>query len=92
MVATLLALCGCSSLNETTSNKIETSLEDKYGIEFEVSSIGGRYGTGGSSTVQTYVYPKNDETLHFKALTTKDGELKDDYIPRLISENIDRVI
>ncbi|WP_148037816.1 hypothetical protein [Lysinibacillus halotolerans] len=92
MVATLLALCGCSSLNETTSNKIESSLEDKYGIKFEVSSIGGRSRRGGSGTVQTYVYPQNDETLHFNAITTKEGELKDDYIGRIISENINEEI
>ncbi|MEK9199593.1 hypothetical protein [Ureibacillus sp. FSL E2-3493] len=92
MVATLLTLCGCSSLNETTSNKIETSLEDKYGFKFEVSSIGGRSRRGGSGTVQTYVYPQNDETLHFNAITTKEGELKDDYIGRIISENINEEI
>ena len=83
----LLSLLGCSSLNEKQAEQMVNLLEEKYEEEFVVTHIGQRYGTATNDTVTTYVHPKENENLSFKAIMTKDGQLVGDgYIPVLISD------
>ncbi|WP_423799835.1 hypothetical protein [Neobacillus sp. SAB-20_R2A] len=93
MGLSIFSLIGCSEMDKEQATDVEKLLQKKYHQEFEVTHIGGRYGTATNDTVTTYVHPKDQKDLVFKAVTTKDGELvSDGYIPSLISKSFNQII
>jgi hypothetical protein len=93
MTFSIFSLLGCSDMDKNQAADVESLLKEKYGREFKVRSIGGRYGTGGTQTVTTYVHPADDESLSFKAVMNKDGELvADGLIPRVVSNSLNQVL
>jgi hypothetical protein len=93
MVVSIISLLGCNDIDKKQAADVENLLKEKYGQEFTVRSIGGRYGTANNDTVTTYVHPTNHESLLFKAIMTKDGKLvADSYIPRIISDSLNQVL
>ncbi|MBY0099158.1 hypothetical protein [Mesobacillus maritimus] len=93
MAVSIFSLLGCSDSDKNQAADVENLLEDKYGQEFTVRSIGGRYGTATNDTVTTYVHPADNEKISFKAVMSKDGELvADSYIPRIISHSLNQIL
>ncbi|WP_404330067.1 hypothetical protein [Mesobacillus maritimus] len=93
IVILMISLLGCTISDKNQAVEVEQLLEEKYGQEFTVRSIGGRYGTASNDTVTTYVHPAENEGISFKAVMTKDGELMaDSYIPRIISDSLNQVL
>lgn len=93
MTLSIFSLLGCSSIDQNQAEEMESLLQKKYGEEFEVTHIGGRWGTGTNDTVTTYVHPKKKKDVVFKAVMSKDGELiADGYIPGLISQDFNQIV
>lgn len=93
LVILMISLLGCTNSDRNQAEDVEQLLKEKYGQEFTVRSIAGRYGTASNDTVTTYVQPDENEGLSFKAAMNKDGELvADSYIPRIISDSLNQVL
>ena len=93
MSLSIFSLIGCSYIDKNQAADVEELLKEKYNQEFVVTDIGGRYGTAKNDTVTTYVHPKNNENLVFKAVMYKDGSLySDGYIPRLIGDQLNQIL
>lgn len=82
MTATIL-FCFTScfyGFDKNDARDIEKLLEQKYGIEFEVTSIGNRLTNPSSNTVTAYCHPKNNDKVIFEAVMSTNKELvSDDY-------------
>jgi hypothetical protein len=93
LLVLIFSLLGCSYLDKNQAAEVEHLLVEKYGQEFKVKHIGGRYGTASNNTVTTYVHPTDNKSLMFKAVMSKDGKLvADSYIPRIISDSLNQVL
>lgn len=93
MAVSIFSLLGCSDMDKNQAEDVQNLLKEKYGQEFTVRSIGGRYGTATNDTVTTYVHPTDNESLSFKAVMNKSGELvADSYIPRIISDSLNQTL
>lgn len=73
------------NLDSNNAQEVTNLLNQKYGIEFEVKSIGNRLATDKADTVTAYCYPKDNEKVIFEAVINVDRELiSDDYPIRLL--------
>lgn len=81
-------------MNNSQAKEMENLLNEKYGIDFKVTHIGGRYGTANNDTVSTYAHPTDNERLSFKAVMYKNqgGLVSDGFIPRLMSNSINQIL
>lgn len=85
--ASLFSLTCCNVMNENQAQTVEKLLNEKYGMEFEVSSIRAE-----ADTTTTIVHPKDNENIHFRAFLEKNGELSgDNFIARVISNKINEI-
>ncbi len=90
LAISLLASIGCTSLNHNQAAEIEEKLHAKYGIDFTVTAIGDRIGTG---SVKAYCSPSDDKSLVFEArMKNSDSSLFDTYVPRLIGREVEELI
>lgn len=86
----LLSLAACNSSKEEAVARIESYLEQKYGEDFEVTGIGGGYGTRTTNTLKANVQPKDKPDLKFKAEITKDHkEIWDSYMNAVMAHKLD---
>jgi len=93
ILLSLLNLIGCSAIDKDTATQITTALQEKYGEEFEVTSIGNRLGTANNDSVTSYVHPKSNSSILFKAtMDTKGKLISDNYIVRKIGNEIENII
>lgn len=82
-----------NKLNVDNAESIKKLLNQKYGIEFEVKSIGNRLADGELDTVKAYCYPKNNDKVIFDAVMNIKNELVfDDYLVRLLETEAKEVI
>lgn len=73
------------NLNNNNAQEVTNLLNQKYGIEFEVRSIGNRLASDKADTVTAYCYPKNNEKVIFEAIMNVEHEtVSDDYPVRLL--------
>lgn len=87
MAMSLLSLAGCNQINEDTSKKVVSLLEEKYGEQFVVVKIGNRLNT---DTVTTYCHSEKRNDLMFTATMGNDGKIiTDDYISRIIGRELE---
>lgn len=62
----------------------EKMLYEKYGEEFVVESLGGRWGTATDGYYTCNCYPKNNESLKFQVTVDKDyTSFSDEYITKI---------
>lgn len=93
MMITLLSLFGCENKEQKAAKKIVEALEQKYGEEFVLDSIGGGYGTMNSNTFKAMVHPKKDKTLRFSVEITKDlNQVYDKYLNQVVARNAQQPI
>lgn len=72
-------------LDSNNAEEVANLLGQKYGIEFEVKSIGNRLASDKADTVTAYCYPKNNKQVIFEAVMNVERELvSDDYPVRLL--------
>ena len=85
-MAALMNFTSClRALNKTNAGDIERLLQEKYGIEFQVISIGNRLASPSMDTVTAYCSPKNNNRVVFEAKMNVASELvSDDFIERYI--------
>lgn len=74
LIIALLNLFGCENKEQKAAKKIVEALEQKYGEEFVLDSIGGGYGTMNSNTFKAMVHPKKYKTIRIAVEITKDLE------------------
>lgn len=68
-------------------------LQEKYGEDFEILSVGKSYGNMGNATYTALCRPMLDEDCLFLTEADKDGEyFQDEYISTLISEKIENAL
>ena len=73
------------NLDSNNAEEVANLLGQKYGIEFEVKSIGNRLASDKADTVTAYCYPKNNAKVIFEAVMNVERELvSDDYPVRLL--------
>lgn len=81
------------TLDINNAQEISNLLNQKYGIEFVVKSIGNRLASDKADTVTAYCYPKNNETVIFEAVMNLKRELVfDDYPVRLLEVEAKNII
>lgn len=89
IMAIMLGGCGLFN-NPKYSTSAQTKLakerlREKYGEEFELSAIGGRWGTGSNTTFTVIAYPVNNPELLFQAEISKEGTfMYDRYIDKIL--------
>ena len=85
-MAALMNFTSClRALNKTNAGDIERLLQEKYGIKFQVISIGNRLASPSMDTVTAYCSPKNNNRVVFEAKMNVASELvSDDFIERYI--------
>ncbi len=85
--------CGSESRDEKAAKKIVSSLQEKYGEEFVLDSIGGGWGTMNNNTLKAIVRPKNDETINIRVEITKDlKKVYDNYLNQVVAKNDEPII
>ena len=80
-------LTGCSVFEADTATSVKKQLNEKYGIEFDVTAMGDRINTG-SATL--YCIPKGNDTVHFTVIYDYSKKtITDDYLARKNAVEID---
>ncbi|WP_068673707.1 hypothetical protein [Oceanobacillus sp. Castelsardo] len=93
MAISIFSLLGCSEMDQKQADQAVSLVEEKYDQKFVATHIGERYGTATNDTITTILHPEGEESLAFKTITTKDGELIGDaYVPILISEKFNEIM
>lgn len=88
VIAAAISMSFTACIRNPDSNNAEeitTLLEEKYGKEFGVKSIGNRLANDGADLLTAYCYPKDDEAIIFEAVMSVEKKLiSDDYPVRII--------
>lgn len=80
-------------LDTSNAQEVRDLLNQKYGMEFEVQSIGNRLASDKADRVTAFCYPKNNEKVIFKAIMNVRRELvSDDYPVRLLEVQAKEII
>ncbi len=81
MAAAMMNFTACiRELDLNNAREVEKLLEEKYGMEFEVKSIGNRLASDGADTVTAYCSPKNNDKVQFTAkMHVSKTLVSDDY-------------
>lgn len=94
----LVGVSGCMNEEGTKGSEstdeakklAEELLQEKYGEEFVVYSVGNSWGTLTEDTFTALSYEKTSPTVRFEAKVAKDGSyLIDEYISRKISDEME---
>ena len=86
VVATMMSFTSClQGLNKANAGDIEKLLQEKYGTEFQVISIGNRLASPGMDTVTAYCRPVNDSRIVFEAkMNTENQLVSDGFVKRVV--------
>ena len=80
-------LTGCSVFEADTATSVKKKLNEKYGIEFDVTAMGDRINTG---TATLYCFPKDNDNVHFTVIYDYSNKsITDDYLARKSAVEID---
>lgn len=70
--------------SEIQAEKAEQMLYEKYGKEFVVDSLGGRWGTATDGYYTCNCHPVDNESLEFQAIINKDySSMEDQYATKM---------
>lgn len=93
ILLSMFGFLGCQSKDQKAEQRILEALQEKYGEEFVLDSIGGGYGTMNNNTWKAKVYPKKDKTMWFTVEVTKDlKNVYDKYLNEVIARNAQQTI
>lgn len=93
MSAILGSLSACGIDKKAWEDQTREMLQEKYGEDFEILSIGKSYGNMGNMTYTALCRPKGEEECLFLTEADKEGEyFQDEYISTLISQKIENVL
>ena len=93
MSAKLGSLSACGIDKKEWENQTREMLQEKYGEDFEILSIGKSYGNMGNMTYTALCRPKGEEDCLFLTEADKEGTyFQDEYISTLISQKIEHVL
>ncbi len=86
VMAALMSFTSClNALNKTNAGDIEKLLQEKYGAEFQVISIGNRLASPGMDTVTAYCRLKSDSRVVFEAQMNVSNQLvTDNFVKRVV--------
>lgn len=80
--------CGGGSREEKAEKRILEAMQEKYGKEFVLDSIGGSWGTMNNNTLKAVVRPADDDTLKVPVEITKDlKDVYDMYLNQAVARN-----
>ncbi|MFP4978395.1 hypothetical protein ACE6ED_23510 [Paenibacillus sp. CN-4] len=80
--------CGGGSREENAEKRILEAMQEKYGKEFVLDSIGGSWGTMNNNTLKAVVRPADDNTLKVPVEITKDlKDVYDMYLNQAVARN-----
>lgn len=80
--------CGGGSREEKAEKRILEAMQEKYGKEFVLDSIGGSWGTMNNNTLKAVVRPADDNTLKVPVEITKDlKDVYDMYLNQAVARN-----
>ncbi|NIK77501.1 hypothetical protein FHS15_002637 [Paenibacillus castaneae] len=96
MLLSMFSFIGCGSQeskDQKAEKRILEALQEKYGEEFVLDSIGGGWGTMNSNTLKAIVYPKQDESIRVAVEITKDlKNVYDDYLNEAVAKAAEKPI
>lgn len=93
MSAILGSLSACGIDKKAWEDQTREMLQEKYGEDFEILSIGKSYGNMGNMTYTALCRPKGEEECLFLTEADKEGAyFQDEYISTLISQKIENVL
>jgi len=76
--------------NDERAEMAEKLLEEKYGGEYVVYSVGNSWGTSTNNTFTALCYEKSEPTVRFEAKVAKDGSyMHDEYVSRKVSNKME---
>ena len=93
-ISSIISISSCAKriVEQNTSN-IKFLLQEKYGCEFEIVSLGDRFSTDKANTVTAVCYPTGNRDLIFEAEMNTDNELvRDDYKESVVEAYIAEII
>lgn len=83
-------LTGCSVFEADTAKTVEKLLNEKYGMDFVVTTMGDRINTG---SVTLYCHPESNESIQFTAVYDYSSKtMTDDYLARRCAVELDKEI
>ncbi|WP_314586779.1 hypothetical protein [Paenibacillus terrigena] len=89
----IFSMMGCESKDEKAAKRIVEALQEKYGQEFVVDSIGGGWGTMNSNTLKAIVKPQKDPSIKVAVEITKDlKDVYDDYLNEAVAKAAEKPI
>lgn len=93
-VAVLMSLSSClQALNRSSAGDIEKLLQEKYGTEFQVISIGNRLASSGMDTVTAYCRPVDDTRVVFEAkMNTHHQLVSDSFVERVVEVQAEKAL
>ncbi|WP_314586777.1 hypothetical protein [Paenibacillus terrigena] len=87
VILSIFSMIGCESKDEKAAKRIVEALQEKYGQEFVVDSIGGGWGTMNTNTLKAIVKPKDDPSITVFVEITKDlKNVFDNYLNQAIAK------
>lgn len=90
MSAILGSLSACGIDKKAWEDQTREMLQEKYGEDFEILSIGKSYGNMGNMTYTALCRPKGEKECLFLTEADKEGTyFQDEYISTLISQKIE---
>ena len=83
----LVLLNSCvGRFSPSTTSKVEKTLEERYGVEFETTHIGDRIGT---EHAKVYLYQKDNPRIQVTAYLSDDGTVTSDYVEQVVAADIE---
>ena len=90
MASIISLIPGCGLSSKRAVNQIENYLNEKYGKEFTVSSIGDRMYR---NTATSFVYANDDPSMQFVVMVDSDGKVVyDQYSFRMVCRKVENTI
>ena len=92
MVCLMIGQSGCTGIFDSTKSEVRIAkkvLKEKYNEDFEIITLGGRWGTLTNDTFTVKCYPVSDPDCIFKAEIQKEGHyVYDEYVSTRVCKRL----
>ena len=92
MVCLMIGQSGCTGIFDSTKSEVRIAkkvLKEKYNEDFEIITLGGRWGTLTNDTFTIKCYPVSDPDCIFKAEIQKEGHyVYDEYVSTRVCKRL----
>ena len=92
MVCLMIGQSGCTGIFDSTKSEVRIAkkvLKEKYNEDFEIITLGGRWGTLTNDTFTVKCYPVSDTDCIFKAEIQKEGHyVYDEYVSTRVCKRL----